>query len=171
MRGCENLEDFVPSSSSGDTSSCERHFQLTRPGPFITHFAITFSFCQVTWVNLTHKSIRLTWCAPCTITWECAFWWSTEIFFQQKSVGVKLNKYYAIVPPPVLPDRRFNGQIWAKLAIFDPLWLFPFIFGYFPDLAKCLAILRFLWMTHNFPLHITYFTKNQPNFSKKMANS
>ena len=68
---------------------------------------------------------------------------------------------------PVLPDGRFYRQIWAKLAKFDPLWLFPFIFGYFPDLAKCLAILRFLWMTHNFPLYITYFTKNQPNFFKK----
>ena len=73
-----------------------------------------------------------------------------------------------ILAATVLPDRRFYRQIWAKLAKFDPLWLFPFIFGYFPDLAICLAILRFfIDEAHNFPLNSIFYLKPSKSLYKE----
>ena len=68
---------------------------------------------------------------------------------------------------PVLPDGRFYRQIWSKLAKFDPLWLFPFTFGYFPDLAKCLAILTLYGWCSKFPTKWHILPKKPPNFFKK----
>ena len=70
----------------------------------------------------------------------------------------------------VLPNVRFYRQIWSKLARFDPLWLFLFISGYFPDLAKLPAILRLLCRKFIISHKMIYFTNDPPTLFKKLAN-